>query len=83
VTLILRLLKRRFGTIDESIHPQVTALSLPLLEDLGEALLDFSEPTDLVNWLQTHSISQEIGSFRLDLKLLPLFGHPCHHDPSS
>jgi len=27
-------------------------LSLPQLEDLGEALLDFSDPVDLVTWLE-------------------------------
>jgi hypothetical protein len=32
---------------------RVQALSLPLLEELGEALLDFSAPSALVNWLNS------------------------------
>jgi hypothetical protein len=49
--LILRLLARRLGGISSVIKAQVQALSLTQLEALGEALLDFSEPTDLVSWL--------------------------------
>ncbi|NJK29099.1 MAG: DUF4351 domain-containing protein [Acaryochloris sp. RU_4_1] len=29
-------------------------MSFDQLEALGEALLDFSQPTDLVSWLQEH-----------------------------
>jgi Domain of unknown function (DUF4351) len=35
-----------------SHEAQVQVLALPQREVLGEALLDFSEPTDLTNWLQ-------------------------------
>ena len=54
VTLVLRLLNRLFGTIDQPLRSHVTALPLALLEDLGEAWLDFTEPVDLLNWLQRH-----------------------------
>ena len=50
--LILRLLTRRIGDVALALQSQVQALSLAQLEALGEALLDFSEPADLVNWLQ-------------------------------
>lgn len=50
--LISRQLKRRFGDIDASIVEQVRNLSAEELENLGEALLDFSEVTDLVAWLE-------------------------------
>ncbi|WP_392478146.1 Rpn family recombination-promoting nuclease/putative transposase [Nostoc sp. C110] len=50
--LISRLLKRRFGDIDGSLVEQVRNLSAEQLEDLGEALLDFSEVADLVAWLE-------------------------------
>lgn len=50
--LISRLLKRRFGDIDGSLVEQVRNLSAEQLENLGEALLDFSEVADLVAWLE-------------------------------
>ncbi|MBW4423868.1 MAG: DUF4351 domain-containing protein [Nostoc desertorum CM1-VF14] len=50
--LISRLLKRRFGDIDGSLVEQVRNLSAEQLENLGEALLDFSELADLVVWLE-------------------------------
>jgi Domain of unknown function (DUF4351) len=49
--LILRQLTRRLGDVPPAIQVQVNALSLTQLEALGEALLDFSQPADLVNWL--------------------------------
>ena len=50
--LILRLLTRRFGLIDPELEESIRKLSLPQLERLAEALLDFSDETDLVAWLQ-------------------------------
>ena len=52
--LILRQLTRRVGNVPESLQTQIEALSLAQLEDLGEALLEFSRPEDLESWLQTH-----------------------------
>ncbi len=49
--LVLRLLARRLGTVDESIQEQVRQLSVPQLEALAEALLDFSNLADLQAWL--------------------------------
>lgn len=54
VALVLRQLTRKMGTVDDSTRAQIEALPLPLLEDLGEALLDFSSETDLGDWLATH-----------------------------
>ncbi|NJR56152.1 MAG: Rpn family recombination-promoting nuclease/putative transposase [Acaryochloris sp. CRU_2_0] len=51
-SLILRLLIRRIGDISPDLQSQIQSLSLDQLEALGEALLDFSEPADLVKWLQ-------------------------------
>jgi len=51
VTLILRLLKRRVGEIGAEVQQQVSAMPLEKLEELGEALLDFTEANDLQNWL--------------------------------
>lgn len=53
-SLILRQLTRRIGSIAPELETQIRNLSLEQLESLGEALLDFSEPTDLVTWLQQH-----------------------------
>ncbi len=52
LTLILRLLTRRFGTVDPQLLEQIRSLSIEQLESLAEALLDFSTVTDLVTWLE-------------------------------
>jgi predicted transposase YdaD len=52
--LILRQLTRRIGKVAPTLQTQVQSLSLVQLESLGEALLDFSSPTDLLDWLQNH-----------------------------
>ncbi|XWK87679.1 MAG: DUF4351 domain-containing protein [Phormidium sp.] len=51
LSLILRLLNRRFGGIAPDLEAKIRNLSTEKLEDLGEALLDFSEVADLVDWL--------------------------------
>jgi predicted transposase YdaD len=50
--LILRQLTRRIGDVAPALRSQVQSLSLAQIEALGEALLDFSNPSDLSNWLQ-------------------------------
>jgi hypothetical protein len=50
-SLILRLLARQVGSLTPEVEAQIGALSLTQLDDLGEALLDFSSFTDLQNWL--------------------------------
>jgi predicted transposase/invertase (TIGR01784 family) len=52
--LLLRLLSKRFGKISDRSIQTINKLSLEQLEDLGEALLDFSAITDLDNWLHFH-----------------------------
>lgn len=51
VTLILRQLNRRIGEINSELLAKIQFLSFAKLEELGEALLDFSPEADLVNWL--------------------------------
>jgi predicted transposase/invertase (TIGR01784 family) len=51
VALILRQLKLRFGDINPELQEQIRGLSIPQLEGLAEALLDFSSQTDLVSYL--------------------------------
>jgi predicted transposase/invertase (TIGR01784 family) len=56
--LILRLLTRRFGAIEPEIQQQIRSLSITQLEELAEALLDFSSQSDLVNYLANISPAQ-------------------------
>jgi len=55
VALILRQLQRRCGELGSTVRDQVARLSLPQLETLGEALLEFRGPGDLEQWLATHT----------------------------
>jgi predicted transposase YdaD len=50
-SLTLRLLARKVGDLPMSMRSQIEALSLPQLEDLAEALLDFATLADLSEWL--------------------------------
>ncbi len=58
VTVILRLLNRRFGSIQLEIEQQIRALSIAQLDQLTEALLDFKSQNDLVNYLVSLSPPQ-------------------------
>ncbi|MFM5998432.1 MAG: DUF4351 domain-containing protein [Dolichospermum sp.] len=53
--LISRLLKRRIGEISAKLESQIKELSGEKLDELSEAILDFSQPDDLVNWMANHS----------------------------
>jgi predicted transposase/invertase (TIGR01784 family) len=53
-SLILRLLKRRVGNISIDLEARIKTLPLAQLEELGEALLDFSQMNDLIAWLDTN-----------------------------
>lgn len=56
ISLLIRQLRRRFGTIDLSLQGQIGVLSLEQLEELGEALLDFKTLADLTIWLNRHRL---------------------------
>jgi predicted transposase/invertase (TIGR01784 family) len=49
-SLVLRLLAKRVGELPQQLHQQVESLSLEQLENLGEALLDFTSMADLDAW---------------------------------
>lgn len=55
--LIIRLLNRRVGEIDSLLIQKIQELSIEKLEELGEALLDFTSVTDLETWLEHNSIN--------------------------
>ena len=50
--VILKLLKRRLGELSPETTQRIQSLSVNQLENLSEALLDFSSMADLLNWLQ-------------------------------
>jgi predicted transposase YdaD len=61
-SLILRLLKRRVGNVSIAdadgkpcdLEAQIKTLPLAQLEELGEALLDFNQMSDLIAWLKAN-----------------------------
>jgi hypothetical protein len=59
--LVMRQLKRRIGEINSSLIKQVEILELEPLEELGEALLDFSHVTDLEQWLRNRPEPVELS----------------------
>jgi predicted transposase/invertase (TIGR01784 family) len=53
-SLILRLLSLQIGKLSSDLETKVQSLSLPQLEALAAALLGFTQPADLVGWLEQH-----------------------------
>ncbi len=53
-TLLVRQLSKRFGKLTNSYIENINKLTIAQLEDLGEALLDFVDITDLEQWLKSH-----------------------------
>ncbi|MCA1904188.1 MAG: DUF4351 domain-containing protein, partial [Cyanobacteria bacterium KgW148] len=51
IKLLLRLISRKFGALPLDRSAQISALPLDRLEELGEALLDFTTIDDLYTWL--------------------------------
>jgi len=56
LSLILRQLVRRLGTLQPETENSIRQLSVEELENLGEAVLDFNHPSDLTAWLQANAI---------------------------
>lgn len=57
--LIMRLLTRVIGEIPQEARSQIDQLSLPQLENLGEALLEFRDRQDLIQWLEAASTQEQ------------------------
>jgi predicted transposase/invertase (TIGR01784 family) len=55
----MRLLTRRIGVVEPELEAQIRELTTQELEDLGEALLDFSEPADITVWLESRQESRQ------------------------
>ncbi|WP_199313743.1 Rpn family recombination-promoting nuclease/putative transposase [Leptolyngbya sp. FACHB-671] len=56
INLIVRLLTKRFGSLPQEVRSTISDLPLPVLEELSEALLDFSELADLQAWFVARSL---------------------------
>ncbi|WP_293069722.1 DUF4351 domain-containing protein [Okeania sp. SIO2B3] len=52
IALVMRLLKKLFGEIPETISSQIKDLLLSDLENLTEEILDFNSLEDLESWLE-------------------------------
>ncbi len=59
--LVLRQLRRRLGALAADLETQIRALPVADLEALGEALLDWQTPAELLAWLQRHSESSRLS----------------------
>jgi predicted transposase YdaD len=53
--LVIRLLSKRFGNLDQELAEKIRQLSIPQLETLGESIFNFSAMADLENWLQQNT----------------------------
>jgi hypothetical protein len=51
IALVLRLLKRRLGTVNPQLETRVRNLSVEQLEELGVALFDLSTEPEIWAWL--------------------------------
>ncbi|MEG4235061.1 Rpn family recombination-promoting nuclease/putative transposase [Microcoleus sp. Pol11C3] len=56
LSLILRQLVKRLGTIQPETENSIRQLGIQELEQLGDAVIDFNKPSDLTAWLQANAI---------------------------
>ncbi|MEG4279877.1 Rpn family recombination-promoting nuclease/putative transposase [Microcoleus sp. MON1_C1] len=56
LSLILRQLVRRLGTIQPETENCIRQLGVEQLEELGDAVMDFNHQSDLTAWLQANAI---------------------------
>jgi predicted transposase/invertase (TIGR01784 family) len=55
--LIVRQMRRLIGEISPDIQTRICELNLENLNNLGDAMFDFESVSDLVTWLQEHSLN--------------------------
>ncbi|WP_354000893.1 DUF4351 domain-containing protein [Gloeocapsopsis sp. IPPAS B-1203] len=58
--LTIRQLSKRFGKISDDLRASISGLPLPVLEDLSEALLDFTSLADLQPWLEARLLNPNL-----------------------
>lgn len=54
--IVLRLLQRRFGPLDAAAQTHIHALPVEQIEELSDALLDFTTRAEAEAWLQQHPL---------------------------
>ena len=59
LAIVLRLLARRVGVVEPQLQEHIQELAIAQIEDLGEALLDFTSKADLVAWLGEREASSD------------------------
>jgi predicted transposase YdaD len=60
LTLLNRQLNRRFGSVSPQLQERIDNLPIAQLEELGEALLDFTTIDDLSAWFEGKSAQSQI-----------------------
>jgi Domain of unknown function (DUF4351) len=53
--MVLQQLNRQVGKMPVNLQDQVYLLTIPQLKSLGEALLDFQQMSDLLEWIQCNT----------------------------
>lgn len=61
--IVSLLLRPRFGELDEATQARVSALPAEMLRKLSVALLDFSDLSDLDDWLLQHPLPTAVSGF--------------------
>ena len=56
LSLIMRQMVRRLGTIEPEIENRIRQLSVQQLENLGDTVLDFTNLSDVTAWLQINQV---------------------------
>jgi hypothetical protein len=54
ISLVMRQLSRKVGNLSPELEIKIRSLTIDKIEELGEALLDFTSPQDLITWLDIH-----------------------------
>jgi hypothetical protein len=57
LNLVIRQLEQRIGGVSQDLQVKINKLSVEDLENLGLALLDFTNKADLVTWLNNQASS--------------------------
>lgn len=60
--LVIRLLRRKFGEVDEKLLRRVNRLSLDQVEQLSEVLLDFTSLQDFKRWLREFGKARSLAA---------------------
>ena len=59
LAIVLRQLARRVGVVEPQLQERIQELASAQIEDLGEALLDFTSKADLEAWLGDREASSD------------------------